>query len=82
MDSPAVSCWEETSRSTGRHSPRRADNLQGSQGEHMSGRQSGNPESVSNGPHDVAAQALPARGEALTVATQPELCERIERLGW
>jgi hypothetical protein len=37
---------------------------------------------VPNGPYDVAAQALPARGETLTVATQPELCERIERLGW
>jgi hypothetical protein len=59
----------------------KADNLQGSQGEHMSGRHSGNPESVPNGPYDVAAQAPPARGEALTVATEPELCEHIERPG-
>lgn len=39
----------------------------------MSGRHSGNPESVPNGPYDVAAQALPARGETLTVATQPDV---------
>jgi hypothetical protein len=58
MDSPAVSCWGETSRSTGRRSPRRADNLQGSPEEHMSGRHSGIPESVPNGPYDVAARAL------------------------
>jgi hypothetical protein len=57
VDSPAVSCWGETSRSTARRSPRRADSLQGSQEEHMSGRHSGNPECVPNGPYDVAARA-------------------------
>jgi hypothetical protein len=42
----------------------KADNLQGSQGEHMSGRHSGNPESVPNSPYDVAESWLSKFGQA------------------
>jgi hypothetical protein len=62
-----------TSRSAGRRSRRRTDNLQSSPGEHMSGGHSGIPDSVPNCPYDVAAQALPVAGRP---------CERIECQEW